>query len=33
MFAEDLIETWIGYKMASEVGYTRLRQHPYEFAM
>ena len=33
VFTEDLIETWIDYKMAREVSQTRLRPHPYEFAM
>jgi len=33
VFTPDLIETWIDYKMAREVSQTRLRPHPYEFAM
>ncbi len=33
VFTEDLIETWIDYKMAREVSQVRLRPHPYEFAM
>ena len=33
VFTEDLIETWIDYKMNREVSQTRLRPHPYEFAM
>jgi glutamine synthetase len=33
VFTEDLIETWIDYKMTREVSQTRLRPHPYEFAM
>jgi glutamine synthetase len=33
VFSEDLIETWIDYKMAKEVSQVRLRPHPHEFAM
>jgi glutamine synthetase len=33
VFTEDLVETWIDYKMNKEVSQTRLRPHPYEFAM
>jgi len=33
VFTEDLIETWIDYKMNREVSQTRLRPHPYEFAI
>ena len=33
VFSEDLIETWIDYKMAKEVSAVRLRPHPHEFAM
>ncbi|HLI81158.1 MAG TPA: type I glutamate--ammonia ligase [Candidatus Binataceae bacterium] len=33
VFTADLIETWIDYKMNREVSQTRLRPHPYEFAM
>ena len=33
VFTEDLIETWIDYKMAKEVSPIRLRPHPYEFAL
>jgi len=33
VFTEDLIETWIEYKMANEVSAVRLRPHPYEFAL
>ena len=33
VFTEDLIETWIDYKMANEVSAIRLRPHPYEFAL
>ena len=31
VFTEDLIETWIAYKMDHEVSQIRLRPHPYEF--
>ncbi len=31
VFTEDLIETWIDYKMENEVKPLRLRPHPYEF--
>jgi glutamine synthetase len=33
VFTEDLIETWIDYKMDSEVSQVRLRPHPYEFKL
>jgi len=33
VFTEDLIETWIDYKMSKEVSAIRLRPHPYEFAL
>src|SRR2546427_80380 len=33
VFTEDLIETWIDYKMSKEVSQIRLRPHPYEFAL
>ena len=33
VFTEDLIETWIDYKMTKEVSAMRLRPHPYEFAL
>ncbi|MDE5105807.1 MAG: type I glutamate--ammonia ligase, partial [Trichodesmium sp. St17_bin3_1_1] len=33
VFTEDLIETWIDYKMENEVKPMRLRPHPYEFSM
>src|SRR2546423_1260670 len=33
VFTEDVIETWIGYKMENEVNAIRLRPHPYEFAL
>lgn len=31
VFTEDVIETWIEYKMRHEVDQIRLRPHPYEF--
>ena len=31
VFTDDLIETWISYKMENEVEELRLRPHPYEF--
>ncbi len=31
VFTEDLIETWVDYKMEEEVNQVRLRPHPYEF--
>lgn len=31
VFTEDLIQTWIDYKMENEVGPNRLRPSPYEF--
>jgi glutamine synthetase len=33
VFTEDVVETWIDYKMANEVNAMRLRPHPYEFAL
>jgi glutamine synthetase len=33
VFTEDVVETWIEYKMANEVSAIRLRPHPYEFAL
>jgi glutamine synthetase len=33
VFTEDLIETWLDYKMNREVSQVRLRPHPYEFAL
>jgi glutamine synthetase len=33
VFTEDVIETWIDYKMSNEVAALRLRPHPYEFAL
>jgi glutamine synthetase len=31
VFTEDVIETWIDYKMSAEVNAMRLRPHPHEF--
>ncbi|MDX2167530.1 MAG: type I glutamate--ammonia ligase, partial [Deltaproteobacteria bacterium] len=31
VFTEDVVETWIDYKMSNEVNALRLRPHPYEF--
>ncbi len=33
VFTEDVIDTWIEYKMANEVAAMRLRPHPHEFAL
>jgi glutamine synthetase len=33
VFTEDVIETWIDYKMSKEVSEMRLRPHPFEFAL
>jgi len=33
VWTEDVIETWISYKMKNEVDAIRLRPHPWEFAM
>jgi glutamine synthetase len=33
VFTEDVVETWIDYKMTNEVSAVRLRPHPHEFAM
>jgi glutamine synthetase len=33
VFTEDVIETWINYKMVNEVDALRLRPHPHEFCM
>jgi glutamine synthetase len=33
VFTDDVIETWIDYKMENEVNAIRLRPHPYEFAL
>ncbi|PMR69694.1 type I glutamate--ammonia ligase [Halomonas heilongjiangensis] len=33
VFTEDVVETWIDYKMENEVSAVRLRPHPYEFTL
>jgi glutamine synthetase len=33
VFSEDLIETYIGYKLEMEVDQVRMRPHPWEFAL
>jgi len=33
VFTEDMLETWIDYKVAREVNEMRLRPHPFEFAL
>jgi len=33
VFTEDVVETWLEYKMANEVSAMRLRPHPHEFAL
>jgi glutamine synthetase len=33
VFTEDVIRTWINYKMEHEINEMRLRPHPYEFAL
>ncbi len=33
VFTEDVIETWIDWKMKNEVDPVRLRPHPWEFAL
>ena len=33
VFTEDVIETWISYKMENEVQALDLRPHPWEFAL
>jgi len=33
VFTEDVIETWLDYKMKHEVQPLRMRPHPYEFAL
>ena len=33
VFTEDLIQTWIEYKLDNEVNPMRLRPHPHEFAL
>jgi glutamine synthetase len=33
VFSEEIIETWIDYKMKNEVQAVNMRPHPYEFAL
>ena len=33
VFTEEVIETWIDYKMRNEVDAVRQRPHPYEFEL
>jgi len=33
VFTEDVIETWISYKLKNEVSALELRPHPYEFVL
>ena len=33
VFTQDVIDTWISYKMKNEVDAMRLRPHPYEFCL
>ena len=33
VFTEDVIQTWIKYKIENEVNAIRLRPHPWEFAL
>ena len=33
VFTQDVIDTWIEYKLENEVDALRLRPHPYEFSM
>ncbi len=33
VFTEDVVHTWIDYKMKNEVQPLRMRPHPYEFAL
>jgi glutamine synthetase len=33
VFSEELIETWISYKMKNEVQAVNMRPHPYEFSL
>jgi len=33
VFTQDVIDTWIDYKMENEVDQLRLRPHPYEFVL
>ena len=33
VFTQDVIETWVSYKMENEVQAVDLRPHPWEFAL
>jgi glutamine synthetase len=33
VFTDDLIETWISYKLENELDPIRLRPHPHEFEL
>ena len=33
VFTQDVIETWIDWKVNKEINPVRLRPHPYEFAL
>jgi glutamine synthetase len=33
VFTQDVIETWIDWKIENEINQMRLRPHPYEFAL
>ena len=33
VFTQDVIETWINYKLKNEVLAMELRPHPWEFAL
>ena len=33
VFTDDLIDTWISYKLLEEADPVRLRPHPWEFAL
>ena len=33
VFTQDIVNTWIEYKMTNEVREMRLRPHPYEFSL
>ncbi len=33
VFTQDIVDTWISYKLENEVNALRLRPHPYEFTM
>jgi glutamine synthetase len=33
VFTQDVIETWIDYKISHEVTALNLRPHPWEFAL